>query len=74
MKQITNFTLRKIDKKVYSSVSGLFILEYPSQVIRRFGLDKITSYSYYQTYGSPLKGFNPRVKAIALIKRHAVTG
>ena len=30
-------------------------------------LAKTTSYRHYQTYRSPLKGFNPRVKAFALI-------
>jgi hypothetical protein len=32
-------------------------IEYPSQVIRRIGLDKMASYSHYQTYRSPIKGF-----------------
>ena len=31
------------------------------------GLAKTSSYRHYQTYRSPLKGFNPRVKAFALI-------
>ena len=48
-------------------MSGLFSSEYPSQVIRIVGLAKTTSYRHYQTYRSPLKGFNPRVKAFALI-------
>ena len=48
-------------------MSGLFPSEYTCQVIRRIGLDKMTIYRHYPTYGSPLKGFNPRVKAFALI-------
>ena len=28
---------------------------------------RLTIYRHYPTYGSPLKGFNPRVKAFALI-------
>ena len=48
-------------------MSGLFPSEYPCQVLERIGLDKMTIYRHYPTYGSPLKGFNPRVKAFALI-------
>ena len=48
-------------------MSGLFSSEYPSQVRRIVGLAKTTSYRQYQTYRSPLKGFNPRVKAFALV-------
>ena len=48
-------------------MSGLFSSEYPSQVTRIFGLTKKTSYRHYQSYRSSLKGFNPKVKAFALI-------
>ena len=68
LNQISNyFHLRIRDKKYDSSVSGLFSSEYPCQVIRRIGLAKMTTYRHYPTYGSPLKGYNPKVKAFALI-------
>ena len=68
MIQISHYIyIRMRNTKDDSNVSGLFPSEYPCQVIRRIGLDKITIYRHYPTYGSPLKGFNPRVKAFALI-------
>jgi hypothetical protein len=42
-------------------------VEYPSQVIRRIGLDKMASIVSTKPTGLLLKGFNPRVKAFALI-------
>jgi hypothetical protein len=43
-----------------------FSSEYPSQVRRRLGLDKMASYSHYPTYRVVLKVFNLKVGTNAL--------
>jgi hypothetical protein len=64
---MSNFTYEKQVRTFDSSVLGYSFVEYPPQVLRRIGLDKMASYSTTKPTGLLLKAFNPRVKAFALI-------